>query len=152
MRIKKIATARVRDGYFRIYTLLRREGWVVNHKWVYRLYREEGLSMWVKRPRRHVSAAHRQARVEARVWNACWSIVFLSDALFDGQRLRVLTVVDNYTRESLATEVAQGIKGEQVVAVLERIAAVRGAPRCVRVDNVKSSCRECWIVGRTSKE
>jgi len=56
MRIKEIAATRIRYGYYRIYILLRREGWTVNHKRVYRLYREEGLSMRVKRPRRHVRA------------------------------------------------------------------------------------------------
>jgi putative transposase len=55
MRIKEMAAARVRYGYFRIYILLRRQGWTVNHKRVYRLYREDGLSMRVKRPRRHAS-------------------------------------------------------------------------------------------------
>jgi len=59
MRIKEIAATRIRYGYYRIYILLRREGWTVNHKRVYRLYREEGLSMRVKRPRRQVRAAPR---------------------------------------------------------------------------------------------
>ncbi len=67
MRMKEIAAARVRYGYYRIYILLRREGWMVNHKRVYRLYREEGLSMRVKRPRRHVSAAYREGRVQPDV-------------------------------------------------------------------------------------
>jgi putative transposase len=64
MRIKEIAAARVRYGYFRIYNLLRREGWSVNHRRVYRIYRQEGLSMRIKRPRRHVSAAYREGRVQ----------------------------------------------------------------------------------------
>ena len=61
---------------------------------------------------------------------------FVSDSLFDGRRLRALTVVDNFTRESWAIAVDQGIKGEQVVAVLERIVAERGVPKSIRVDNV----------------
>lgn len=60
---------------------------------------------------------------------------FVSDALFDGRRLRALTVVDAFTREALAIDVAQGIKGEQVVEAMTRIATVRGAPRAIRVDN-----------------
>ena len=60
---------------------------------------------------------------------------FVSDALFDGRRIRALTVVDNFTRESLAIEVGQGITGEQVVAVMNRITATRGAPKSIRVDN-----------------
>jgi HTH-like domain len=64
-RIRSLAAARVRYGYFRIYILLRREGWKINHKRVYRLYRQEGLSMRLRRPRRHVMAAHRAARPAA---------------------------------------------------------------------------------------
>jgi len=121
--------------YFRIYILLRREGWRINHKRVYRLYCEEGLSMRLRRPRRHVMASHRTARPAAGAVNECWSMDFVSDALFDGRRIRALTVVDNFTRESLAIEVGQGITGEQVVAVMNRVVAVRGAPKSIRVDN-----------------
>jgi len=121
--------------YFRIYILLRREGWRINHKRVYRLYCEEGLSMRLRRPRRHVMASHRTARPAAGAVNECWSMDFVSDALFDGRRIRALSVVDNFTRESLAIEVGQGITGEQVAAVMNRIVAVRGAPKSIRVDN-----------------
>jgi putative transposase len=65
MRIREIAEARVRYGYYRIYILLRREGWKVTHKRVYRLYQKEGLSLRRKGPRRHASAAQRVARIEA---------------------------------------------------------------------------------------
>ena len=101
-------------GLFRIYILLRREGWKINHKRVYRLYRQEGLSMRLRRPRRHVMAAHRAARPAAAAINENWSMDFVSDALFDGRRIRALTVVDDYSRESLAIEVGQSITGEQV--------------------------------------
>lgn len=135
MRIRDIAQTRMRYGYFRIYILLRREGWVVNHKRVYRLYREDGLSLRHKRPRRHVSAARRERQPVALAPNEMWSMDFVSDALFDGRRLRALTVVDAYTREALAIDVDQGIKGEQVVEAMDRIASIRGAPRAIRVDN-----------------
>ena len=135
-RIRELAAARVRYGYFRIYVLLRREGWKINHKRVYRLYRQEGLSMRLKRPRRHVMAAHRAARPAAGAINENWSMDFVSDALFDGRRIRALTVVDDYSRESLAIEVGQSITGEQVVTVMNRLSAVRGAPKRIRVDNV----------------
>ncbi|WP_420810793.1 IS3 family transposase [Croceicoccus ponticola] len=135
MRIRDIAQTRMRYGYFRIYILLRREGWVVNHKRVYRLYREDGLSLRLKRPRRHVSAARRERQPAALAPNDMWSMDFVSDALFNGRRLRALTVVDAYTREALAIDVDQGIKGEQVVEAMDRIASVRGAPRVIRVDN-----------------
>ncbi len=135
MRIRDRAKTRVRYGYFRISVLLRREGWMVNHKRVYRLYREDGLSLRLKRPRRHVSAANRERQPAATAPNELWSMDFVSDALFDGRRLRALTIVDAFTREALAIEVDQGIKGEQVVAAVTQLAHGRGAPRTIKVDN-----------------
>ena len=108
---------------------------MINHKRVYRLYREDGLSLRLKRPRRHVTAASRERPPAATAPNELWSMDFVSDALFDGRRLRALTVVDVFTREALAIEIDQGIKGEQVVAAVTRLAVTRGAPRTIRVDN-----------------
>jgi len=116
MRIRDIAQTRMRYGYFRIYILLRREGWVVNHKRVYRLHREDGLGLRLKRPRRHVSAAQRERQPAALAPNELWSMDFVSDALFDGRRLRALTVVDAYTREALAIDVDQGITAQRKAA------------------------------------
>ena len=135
LRIRDLSQTRVRYGYFRIYILLRREGWLVNHKRVYRLYREDGLSLRLKRPRRNVSAADRVRQPAAAAPNEMWSMDFVSDALFDGRRLRALTVVDTYTREALTIEVDQGIKGEQVVEAITRITSLRGPPKAIRVDN-----------------
>ena len=135
MRIRDLAATRTRYGYFRIYILLRREGWAVNHKRVYRLYREDGLSLRLKKPRRNVSAAGRERQPLALAANQMWSMDFVSDALFDGRRLRALTVVHAFTREALAIDVDQAIKGEQVVAAMTRITSIRGAPRTIRVDN-----------------
>ena len=78
MRIRELAEARGRYGYYRIYILLRREGWKVNHKRVYRLYQKEGVSLRRKWPRRHASAAQRVERVEAGAANRCWSMDFFS--------------------------------------------------------------------------
>jgi putative transposase len=137
----------VRYGYFRIYILPRREGWRVNHKRVHRLYREEGLSLRLRRPRRHVSAVHRERRPPAAAPNELWSMDFVSDALFDGRRFRALTVVDTFTRDALAIEVDQGITGAQVVAVVGQLALARGVPRTIRVDNgpeFVSKALDCW--------
>jgi putative transposase len=134
-RIRELAASRVRYGYRRIWIALRREGLKVNHKRVRRLYREEGLNLRIKRPRRHVSAAHRAERMPVTAPNEVWSMDFVSDALFDGRRLRALTLLDVHTREALAIEVDQGIKSEQVVMVLDAVVAVRGAPKRIRVDN-----------------
>ena len=135
LRIKEIAATRVRYGYKRIHVILRREGWQVNHKRIYRLYCEEGLNLRRKRPRRHVSAARRIAQPMALAPNECWSMDFVSDALYDGRRIRALTIVDNFTRESLAIKVDQGIRGEQVVNVLDQIASDRTLPKSIRCDN-----------------
>ena len=125
----------MRYVYFRIYILLRREGWRVNHKRVHRLYRVEGLSLRLKRPRPDVSAAQRKRQPTALWPNERWSIDFVSDALFDGHRLRALTAVGALPREALAIEVDQGFKGEQLVTVVARSAMQRGAACAIQDDN-----------------
>ena len=136
MRIREIAAARVRCGYPRVHALLRREGWAVNRKRVYRLYQLEGLSLRHKRPRRHVTAARRTERTMASRPNEQWSMDFVSDALFDGRRILALTLVDSFTREALAIVVDRGIRGEHVVERVERLAMLRGRPPgLIRVDN-----------------
>ena len=135
MRIKDIAQARVSYGYRRIHIMLQRGGWKVNHKRVYRLYRLEGLMMRPKRPRRHVSACRRMVRATASYPNESWSMDFMSDALYDGQRFKLLTLVDNFTRESLAIEVDWRLGGHGVVATLMQVVEEKGLPKSVRIDN-----------------
>lgn len=134
-RIEEIAATRVRYGFWRIFVLLRREGWKANHKRVYRLYKQAGLNLRRKRPRRRKAAAHRLERPVLTAPNQCWSMDFVADALFDGRRFRALTVVDNFTKESLAIEVDQQLKGEDVVAVVERLKHQRGVPQRIQTDN-----------------
>ena len=135
-RIKELAGVHVTLGYQRIWIRLRREGWVVNCKRVYRLYREEGLCVGRHKPRRHRSSATRPELTRATHANKSWSMDFMSDQLFDGRRFRLLTIVDDFTRESLAIEVASGLRGDDVARVLDRITADRGAlPSKIRVDN-----------------
>jgi putative transposase len=119
--IKEITDTRVHYGYRRVHVMLRREGHVDNVKRVYRLYREEGLSLRLKRPRRNKAAQRRQPKQLAHAINEIWSMDFVADALFDGRKLRMLTVVDLFTRESLAIDVGQSLKGEDVVRVLTAI-------------------------------
>jgi len=135
MRIKDIAQTRVSYGYRRIHIMLLREGWKVNHKRVYRLYKLEGLMMRPKRPRRHVSAYRRMVRATASYPNESWSMDFMSDALYDGQKIKLLTLVDNYTRESLAIEAAWQLGGHGVVATLMQVAEETGLPKSIRIDN-----------------
>jgi putative transposase len=135
MRLRELAAARVGYGYRRLHILLWREGWEVNHKRVYRLYREENLGMRQKPPRRRKACMKRELRPKAIAKNECWSMDFMSDQLFDGHRIRLLTIVDNHTRESLAIHVSQRIRGYEVVQVLERVVARHGKPQTIRVDN-----------------
>ena len=135
MRINEIAKTRVCYGYKRIHVLLRREGWSVNHKRMYRVYCEEGLNLRAKKPKRRRSAAQRVQRPPATFLNESWSMDFLSDSLFNGHRFRSLTIVDNFSRECLAIEVGQHIKGEDVDRVVEQIKAMPGTPNYFQVDN-----------------
>jgi len=112
MRIKEITSTRVHYGYRRVHVLLRREGHMDNVKRVYRLYREEELSLRLKRPRRNKAAQLRQPKQLAYAINEIWSMDFVADALFDGRKLRMLTVVDLHTRECLAIDVGQSLKGK----------------------------------------
>jgi len=126
----------VRYGVARIHVLLRREGWHDNHKRVRRIYREEGLNLRAKRPRRNKAADHRMEAAQLTAPNQCWSMDFVSDALFDGRRFRALTLVDNFSRECLEIEIGQSLKGEDVVRVMERMKLVRGnLPQRIKVDN-----------------
>nr|WP_256365055.1 IS3 family transposase [Caldimonas brevitalea] len=122
-------------GYRRVHVLLRREGHLDNVKRVYRLYRDEGLSLRLKRPKRNKAAKLRQPKKLAHAINEIWSMDFVADNLFDGRKLRMLTVVDLYTRECLAIEVGQSLKGEDVVRVLSTIVTDRGLPQTIKTDN-----------------
>ena len=135
-QIKEIAGVHVTWGYQRIWIKLRREGWMVNRKRIYRLYREEGLCVGRHKPRRHRSSVTRPELAKATRANESWSMDFMSDQLFDGRRFRLLTIVDDFTRESLAIEVGSGLRGDDVARVLDRIKTERGAlPEKIRVDN-----------------
>ncbi len=135
-RMREIAETRVRYGFWRIQTVLRREGWRDNHKRTYRIYKEEGLNLRRKRPRRRKAAAHRMERPVLTGPHECWSMDFVADQLFDGRRFRVLTLVDNFSRECLEIEVGQSLKGPDVVNVMERIKRTRGlVPNRIQVDN-----------------
>lgn len=135
-RMHEIAATRVRFGFWRIFVLIRREGWRVNHKRIYRLYKEEGLNLRSKRPRRRRCAANRLERLQLTAPNQVWSMDFVSDALFNGKKFRALTIVDNHTRECLAIEVNQSLTGDHVVEVLKAIGQQgRPLPSRIQADN-----------------
>ncbi len=132
-RIKELALERRRFGYRRIHRLLRREGFDVNHKRVYRLYCELGL-MVSKRRRRKSQYVEREPLLLPSVPNHTWFMDLVMDALSNGRRIKCLTIVDDYTKECLDIPVATGISGYEVVMTLESIAAFRGYPEAIRTD------------------
>lgn len=134
-RMRQLAHARVRFGYRRIHVLLRREGWRLGREQAYRLYREEGLQLRSKLPKRRKMLVTRQERYIPRRTNQAWSMDFVSDQLTNGQRFRALTIVDVFSREALAIQVGKQLRGENVVEVCNALVAQRGAPKRVFTDN-----------------
>jgi putative transposase len=134
MRLRELAAARVRFGYRRLTVLLRRDGWRVNAKRIYRLYTEEGLMVRTK-PRTKAARRHRVPQAVATAPNQRWSMDFMSARVADGRWFRILTVVDQFTRECLCLLADQSLTGEKVAQALEPVVAQRGAPRSITVDN-----------------
>lgn len=131
MRMREIASSRVHFGCERVFVVLRREGWRDNHKRGHRIYKEEGLSSRHCRPRRSRSACRRRPIKVAVAPNARWGMDFVSDALFDGRRFLMLTVVDHFTHECLVIVVDQSLRGEHVAEAMTRLAAQRGSPGAI---------------------
>jgi putative transposase len=114
--------------------LLRREGWVVNHKKVYRICREEQLLVPPRRHRRLRRTPHGEQPAPERP-NQSWAMNFMQDGLADGRTLRILTIIDRYTREALALEVDISIPGLRIRRVLDRSAIERRCPEGIHLDN-----------------
>lgn len=133
-RIVSLAGQRRRFGYRRIHILLEREGWHINVKRVYRLYRDAGLAVR-KRSRKRIGLTERVPLLLPETPNHTWSMDFVHDGLADGRRIRCLNVVDDFTKESIVIEVDTSISGERVTRVLDGIAEFRPLPRMIRVDN-----------------
>lgn len=133
-RLTTLAQQKRRYGYRRLHVLLCREGWRINRKRTYRVYRDAKL-MVRRRRRKHVASLERQPKCMATAPNHSWSMDFVSDGIINGRRLRCLNIVDDFTRECLAIEVDTSLTGRRVVNVLERLSQVRGLPQSVTVDN-----------------
>jgi putative transposase len=134
VRLRELAGSRVRYGYRRLTVMLKREGWEVNAKRIYRLYTEEGLIVRTKR-RKERAQRQRIAQGPASRPNQRWSMDFVAQRLSDSRWIRVLTVVDQYTRECLTLHADTALSGEKVAAALDKIVASRGAPKSITVDN-----------------
>lgn len=134
-RIESIAAVRVRYVYRRIHVFLRREGFAVNHKRVYRLYAAEGLNLRAKAShRRRRSANVRMRSHQPMAANDDWAMDFMFDRLADRRKIRLLTIFDLFTRECVALVPAFNFKSEDVVAVLERVCRERSMPKAIRCD------------------
>ena len=133
-RLKELAAQRMRFGYRRLTAMLAREGMPANHKRVYRLYREEGLAMRI-RQRRRIRWSGAVVKPAASQPNQRWSMDFVSDCVSTGKVIRMLTIVDDCTRECPAIEVDTALGGLRVRRVLDRIASERGLPEAMVVDN-----------------
>ena len=134
MRLKELAAKRMRFGYRRLTAMLLREGMPANHKRVYRLYREEGLAMRI-RQRRRIRWNGAVVKPAASQPNKRWSMDFVSDCVSSGTVIRMLTIVDDCTRECPAIEVDTSLGGLRVRRVLDRIASERGLPEAIVLDN-----------------
>jgi len=144
-RIKQLALQKPRYGYRKLTALLKREGWSVNHKKVYRLYSEQKLALR-KRKRRRLPIRVISS-IQAHKPGDIWSLDFMSDSLTNGRRYRTLNVVDNFYRGGLVIEVDFSITAERLVRVLERLAEKHGYPKYIRLDNgpeLRSHCLANW--------
>ena len=149
-RLRELAAERPRYGYQRLWALLRREGWLVNHKRVYRLYREEGLKLGKRRRRARAHIERVPLSLPTRA-DERYSMDFMRDTLADGRVFRTLNIVDDYTRECLAIEVDTSLPGARVVRVLEQLAATGRQSMHIVVDNgpeFTSKALDQWAVKR----
>lgn len=132
--LKALAAARPRWGQERLHVLVRRQGYMVNHKRTERLYRELGLSLRLRRRSKRASTVRVPAALPVGP-NQRWSMDFVSDQLVTGQRLKCLTVVDDFTRESLGILVARSISGQLVADFFDHLAVTRSLPEVIVCDN-----------------
>jgi transposase InsO family protein len=135
--IKKLAKKHKRYGYRMITAKLRQEGWNVNHKRVQRIWQKEGLQMPYRRKFKKAKGSPENSCTvkKAEHINHVWTYDFMNDQTEDGRKLKFLTVLDEFTRESLTIEVGRSIKAKDVIAVLEYLFLVRGIPGFIRSDN-----------------
>jgi len=134
-RLRELAMEHPRFGYRRIHALLKREDFKINLKCVYRLWKQENLSLPKKRPRKPRAKATVGIVPSATRANQVWTYDFVFDQSLSGKSLKMLTLIDEYTRECLAVEVGVSITSERVRRILQRICADKGSPKLIRSDN-----------------
>lgn len=134
LRLRELAHERRRFGYRRLHQMLVREGVCINRKKVYRLYKSEGLTVRKRGGRKRAVGARSPMAIPQGA-NQRWSLDFVSDTLADGRRFRILCVIDDFTRECLATIVDNSLSGERVARELNHIAQCKGYPCMIVSDN-----------------
>lgn len=134
MRLRELAGPHVRYGYRRLTVLLRREGWKVNAKRIYRLYTEEGLIVRTKQ-RKKLASRIRVPQMAATAPNQRWSMDFIQARLSDGRWFRVLTLVDQFTRECLLLHSDLSLNGQKVATALDTVLRTRSKPQSISCDN-----------------
>jgi putative transposase len=134
MLLKELATKHKRWGHPKLYDKLRQRGIFVNHKRTERLYREEGLTLRIRRRKKLVALARVKPEAPTRP-NEAWAMDFVHDAFWSGRRFKALTLVDTFTKECLLIQAETSLNGQRVVAALEKLSDWHGYPKSIRVDN-----------------
>ena len=141
-----------RRGFRPAYHDARAEGWIVNHKKIQRLWREEGLRVPQRRRRKRHGTSTAPPTVVADVPNRVWAVNFQFDVTTDGRPVKIVSIIDEHTRECLGGMVERSITGEDLIAELDRLAAQRGAfPAVLRCDNGPNWPAAQWPTGRPAR-
>lgn len=153
-RIRQLAMKHPRFGYRRIWACLKREGVKVNLKKVYRLWKQQKLSLPKRRPRKARTKPSIGIMPKAEKANQVWTYDFVFDQSLSGKSLKMLTLIDEYTRECLAVEVGISIKSGRVRQILEKVCFEKGFPAMLRPDNGAEFIAEAvnkWLVANEIK-
>ena len=133
-RLTELAKQNIHYGYRMIYQLIRDEGLLVNHKRVYRLYKESRLA-FRKEKRKRLPKNERQPLVVPSKPLECWSLDFMSDSLASGRKFRMLNIIDDFNREIMHIEIGTSLPAARVVRILEQLQDYHGLPKSLRMDN-----------------
>ena len=134
-KIHQIANENQAYGYRLVTGKIRNQGWLVNHKRIHRIWKEEGLQQPRRKPRKRYYGPKGEVKKKATHVNHVWSYDFVEDRTETGNKLRILAILDEFTRESLAIQVARSITAADVIHLLDWLFLVRGAPAHIRSDN-----------------
>ena len=134
LKLLQLAKEHSRWGFDKMYSQIRKQGYVWNHKRVYRVYRELKLNLRIK-PKKRIPAREKNSLIWPIKPNVCWSLDFMSDALISGEKFRTLNVIDDYNRGVLDIGIGISLPTIKVINFLDRIAKIRGYPISIRTDN-----------------